>query len=491
MTAQPGGAAPVNARRLPPAVRYGLAVLLAVAAQVVRLPLHPPTLIPFITFAPFILLSAFLGGWGPGVLTTFLSVLESVYFGTAPVETLRMRNPHVWLGVGALSATGLVASALFERLRQARQAAASHLQARSAMAVELETRRRVLESVFEHSPVAIALLRGPDFRYEMVNPAHQALASGVPMVGRTVEEVWPEAAAVVLPLLRDVRDKGIVYHTDGTEMPLRRGAGLPPEERYFQFSYVPLPAGTLPAQGDPQGQMLVVAMEVTELWRAQKELRSTLHQLEAALAEKTVLVKEIHHRVKNNLAVIVSLLGMKAAAMEGSEAQDALEDSQNRVRSIAMIHEQLSGTDHMDRIDFAAYAGGLVQELGGISDVAGSRIALRVESEPVEMDIHRAVPCALILNELVTNALRHAYPDGAGGEIRVSLRRAAEGQLELAVADDGIGCAPAAAARHGKSLGLRIVQILTRQLEGTLEQPPCEKGTRFVLRFRSAAGADE
>ena len=488
MSPQPAGPASSPGKRLPAAVRYGLAVLLAAAAQAARLPLHPPTLIPFITFVPFILLSAFLAGWGPGVLATFLCMLESIYFGTAPVETLHMRNPHVWPGVGALAVTGLVASALFERLRQARLAAASHLQARSEMAAELEARRRVLESVFEHSPVAIALLRGSDFRYEMVNPAHQALASGVPMLGRSVSEVWPEVAATVLPLLREVRDKGTVYHTDGMELPLRRGAGLPPEERYFQFSYVPLAAGKVPAQEDPQGQVLVVAMEVTDVWRTQQELRRTLRELEQTLAEKTVLVQEIHHRVKNNLAVIVGLLGMKAAAMEGTEAQNALEDSQHRVRSIAMIHEQLSGTDHMDRIDFAEYAGELVRELGGIYDVAGRRIAVRVETGPIKMNIQRAVPCALILNELLTNSLRHAFPNGRAGEIRVSLREAAEaGKLELTVEDDGIGCAPTVAARPGKSLGLRIVGILTRQLEGSLEQPACEKGARFVLRFRAGS----
>jgi two-component sensor histidine kinase len=181
---------------------------------------------------------------------------------------------------------------------------------------------------------------------------------------------------------------------------------------------------------------------------------------------------------------------MKAGAMEGNEAQNALEDSQHRVRSIAMIHEQLSGTEHMDRINFAEYAGELVRELGGVYDVAGHRIALRVDAEPVEMGIHRAVPCALILNELVTNALRHAFRDRASGEVRVSLRQAAPEELELAVEDDGVGCAPVIGAGHGKSLGLRIVQILTRQLEGTLEQRECANGTRFVLRFGLGSGAE-
>ena len=349
------------------------------------------------------------------------------------------------------------------------------------MAQELEARRPMLESVIEHSPVSIALLRGRDFRFEMVNPAYQAFAPGEPMLGRTVAEVWPEAAATLLPILEQVRDQRNVYQAVALAVPRRRGPGLPPEERYFDLSCVPLPGA---GPGAEAGQVLVAVTEVTEQQRAAAELRKTLGELKSALAEKTVLLKEVHHRVKNNLAVIVSLLGMKAGAIEGAEAQRALEDSQQRVRSIASIHEHLSGTEHLDRIVFAEYAEQLVQELGGIYDIASRQIAIGVDAEPIEMGIHRAIPCALILNELVTNALKHAFPGGRGGEVRVSLRQSAPGELELNVEDNGVGCPRIAAARSGKSLGLRIVEILAKQLEGSLEQPECA-GTRFVLRFRA------
>ena len=227
--------------RLPLAANYSVAVLLAVVAQLTRLPLHSPTLIPYITYAPFILLAAFRGGLGPGLLATILCTVESLYYATEPVETFRVQDPQHWLGLGALALTGVVASLLFGRLKEARIAAVAGDQVRGALALELEARRRMLESVIEHSPVSIALLRGRDFRFETVNPAYQALAPGEPMAGRTVVEVWPEAAPVVVPLLEEVRDHRNVYHATALAVPLHRGPGLAPEERYFDFTYVPLP----------------------------------------------------------------------------------------------------------------------------------------------------------------------------------------------------------------------------------------------------------
>jgi len=452
-------------------------------AQLARLPLHPQTLIPYITYVPFILLSAFQGGWGPGLLTTILCTIESMYFATEPVGSFRVQDPRHWLGLAALAVTGVVASGMFGRLKEARRAAAAGERARSEMARELEARRRMLESVIEHSPVLIALLRGRDFRYEMVNPAYQALVPGEPMVGRTVAEVWPEAAPVVLPLLEEALDRQKVYRAEALAVLRRRGPGLPPEERSFDLSYIPLP-GAAAGSGADAGQVLVVAIEVTEHQRAAAALQRTLRELESALAEKTVLLKEVHHRVKNNLAVIVSLLGMKAGAIEGAEAQGALEDSQQRVRSIALIHEHLYGTEHLDRINFAEYAEQLVHEVRGVYGVAARRITIRVNAEPIQMGLHRAVPCALILNELVTNALKHAFPGERSGEVGISLRRSAPGELELTIEDDGVGCPRGPRPRDGKALGLRIVEILAKQLEGSLEQGE-SAGTRFVLRFRA------
>jgi two-component sensor histidine kinase len=233
-------------------------------------------------------------------------------------------------------------------------------------------------------------------------------------------------------------------------------------------------------QFEGRKRALVCAQDVTELKR-------TVRQLASALAEKTVLLKEVHHRVKNNLAVISGLLRMQADTQASVEAKAALAQSQMRVHAMALIHEHLFGNDHLDRVNFAEYARQLVSEMYAVFAGEPGRISLEVAADPIELGLDRAVPCALILNELLSNAFKHAFPGERKGEIRISFREQAPGELELAIQDDGIG-SPASRGDHKtKSLGLSIVRILTTQLDGTLDQETCA-GTRLVLRF-PAAGA--
>jgi two-component sensor histidine kinase len=237
-------------------------------------------------------------------------------------------------------------------------------------------------------------------------------------------------------------------------------------------------------QADGERLILVAASDVTRLKKSEAALSETVRALESALAQKTVLLKEIHHRVKNNLAVISSLLSMKADTVEVKEAKEALEESQRRVFSIALIHEQLYGSDHLDRINFFEYARQLVEQLQSAFVGSPEQIDVVLDVAPIEIGIHRAVPCALILNELVSNAFKHAFPGERRGEVLVSLRESAPGCLELAIEDNGVGSPPGLVERNTQSLGLRIVSILSRQLEGSLEhQSATGAGTRFVLRF--------
>jgi PAS domain S-box-containing protein len=231
---------------------------------------------------------------------------------------------------------------------------------------------------------------------------------------------------------------------------------------------------------------VTVMHDITRRRRTEDALQATLHELESALDEKTVLLKEVHHRVKNNLAVICSLLSMKAGATDIPDAREALIESQHRVRSIALIHEQLYGTDHLDRVDFAHYTQELVAELNVACGTAQRGISVQLDSEPIELEVNRAVPCALIVNELVTNSLKHAFPGERSGQVRITFRKSAPGWLELGIGDNGIGCPEGAGGSGAKSLGLRIVQILAKQLDGTIRQERGD-GTRFVLRFPEGA----
>jgi two-component sensor histidine kinase len=158
---------------------------------------------------------------------------------------------------------------------------------------------------------------------------------------------------------------------------------------------------------------------------------------------------------------------------------------------MALIHELLYGNEHLDRINFSEYARQLVNELYSSLSREAGRIAIELALDPIELSIERAVPCALILNELVTNAFKYAFPDGRNGRILVRFRESGPGSLELAIEDDGIGLPPGRlGARNDKSLGLRIVGILTKQLDGSLAQEECQ-GTRVVLRFpMEHCGAD-
>ena len=203
--------------------------------------------------------------------------------------------------------------------------------------------------------------------------------------------------------------------------------------------------------------------------------------ISAALAAKEVLLQEVHHRVKNNLQIISSLLNMHADGLP-DQARQALDESQRRVRSMALVHEQLYSRERPDELDFGEYATSLASEiLGAYSEDRGA-IRLRFELEPVTLNIDQAVPCALILNELVTNAVKYAFPDHRAGEILVALHECGENRVCLRVADDGIGFPPGFDRTDCQSLGLRIVDILTYQLNGTLAVGP-GPGAEFELSF--------
>ena len=233
---------------------------------------------------------------------------------------------------------------------------------------------------------------------------------------------------------------------------------------------------TSPMQLEQGRKVLVCAQDITDEKRTQGAL-------ESALAEKTTLLKEIHHRVKNNLAVVSSLLSMKADAVKNPTAKQALLKSQQRVYSMALIHEQLYGNERLDRISFAEYAAELVRRLHAAIASEPERIAIELALDPIELAIEQAVPCGLILNELLTNAFKYAFRGRERGRIMVSFRETGAGIHELVVEDDGVGIP---ADRRGESrensLGLRIVEVLTHQLDGVTAVEPCS-GTRMVLRF--------
>jgi PAS domain S-box-containing protein len=210
------------------------------------------------------------------------------------------------------------------------------------------------------------------------------------------------------------------------------------------------------------GVIYAVARDVT----AEREL---MEKLAASLKEREVLLQEVHHRVKNNLQVISSLINMQARQLGNAVALDALEECRARVEAIALIHDKLYQTNDYASVPFGEYARGLVHSVFQTHrPVAGTvELVLDIDGQVV-LPVGRAIPCGLILNELITNAIKHAFPGGKRGTIRVSLHRRGEA-LVLAVSDDGVGMPAAFDVRTSKSLGMHLVAMLVRQLKGQLE----------------------
>jgi len=218
-----------------------------------------------------------------------------------------------------------------------------------------------------------------------------------------------------------------------------------------------------------------------------RELREEHARLARSLAEKEVLIKELHHRVKNNLQVIASLLRLQAEATTDDTAAAVLRESQHRVEAIAMIHEQLYGSADLRQVQLAQQANLLMANLFNAFGVDPARISGHVmvcpqpDGRPLVLGVDQAIPTGLILNELISNALKHAFPNGRSGSIRIEAQ-SHESRVELAVIDDGVGVPEDLATRKNKSLGLQIVEILVRQFGGTWELKR-EAGTVFRLSF--------
>jgi two-component sensor histidine kinase len=189
----------------------------------------------------------------------------------------------------------------------------------------------------------------------------------------------------------------------------------------------------------------------------------------------------VHHRVKNNLQVIASLLRMQANACPDDASGLALRESQHRVEAMALIHEQLYQTEDLRNVDLAAHAELLVSSLFDSYGVDPSRITHSVSIEPVMLGVDRAITTGLVLNELISNALKHGFPNGRAGSITISGGRQ-EGNVVLTVSDDGVGVPDEAKLIHSKSIGLEIVRILSRQLKGKCELDRSQ-GTTFRFSF--------
>lgn len=236
-----------------------------------------------------------------------------------------------------------------------------------------------------------------------------------------------------------------------------------------------------------------VAERTFELEKANESLETEVRDrvaaeelLKVSLHEKEVLLKEIHHRVKNNLQVISSLLFLNSRNIKDKEALSMFQDSQNRVKSIALVHERLYRSKDLGRIDLKEYINLLTGDLATTFGINRELIELQINIQDVTIGIDYAVPCGLIINELISNSLKYAFPNGKSGYIKVEVIQDEEGSYILTVADNGIGLPEGIDIKKLNSLGLQLVNNLVRQLEGKFEFSG-QGGTTFKIIFKESS----
>jgi PAS domain S-box-containing protein len=221
---------------------------------------------------------------------------------------------------------------------------------------------------------------------------------------------------------------------------------------------------------------------VLELENHASELMQTDELIKASLEEKDLLMREIHHRVKNNLAVISSLLNLQSAQIKDKEARELFKETQNRVRSMSMIHERLYLSSDLRNVSFSDYIGSLAAQLFNSYGIAKEKVRFSMKVPEISLDVNTMIPCGLILNELISNVLKHAFPRGKEGEVLIEVLHRGE-EYTLSVKDNGAGVPADFDIQSSRTLGLQLVASLTKQLGGTIELIR-DEGTEFRVTFR-------
>jgi PAS domain S-box-containing protein len=328
-------------------------------------------------------------------------------------------------------------------------------------------------SIVENSSDQIFML-DKDYKFLSVNKTGADLFRKSPqeMIGKSIVEIFPENIAAQFS-----KNVNNVFHT-GKSMLDEEKILFQGHELYFSTSLNPVK--------DDRGRVIAVAGIVRDI----TESKLAEEQIRASLLEKEVLLKEIHHRVKNNLQIISGLLTLQAAQINDERLQKIIKESQSRIWTMALIHQTLYQSGNLADIDMADYIHSLVGNLLNSHAQVAMPPTISFDLLPLRLAIDKAIPLALIVNELVTNTMKHAFPDGRPGKICISLQKCrGKSQLvpiedmettpkegtarcapthELTVADDGVGLPAGFDPKNQKSLGLQLVTMLTRQLDGAL-----------------------
>ncbi|MDD1663080.1 MAG: PAS domain S-box protein [Methanomicrobiales archaeon] len=336
---------------------------------------------------------------------------------------------------------------------------------------ELTERERRLSAIFEaaHNVAFVTSdLRGKESRILDFSPG----AEGIFMywkrdiVGEKLALLYPpEELDLLAEIHRKMKKKQVEY---SGEITLVRKNG---EEFPALLNMYPLrdEAGKVKAA-------VSVCIDITILKRAEAQIR-------ASLLEKENLLREIHHRVKNNMQVVSALLVLQSKKTKDRQILEMFRDSEHRIKTMALIHEKLYQSRSFGTIDLAEYLTRLIQYLFRSYEERSAGVALQMEVRDIALDIDTALPCSLIINELVSNSLKYAFPEGRGGKICIRVRKEEGKGFEMEIRDDGIGLPPGLDLEKTETLGLRLVHgLAVNQLGGSIETGK-GKGTSFIIRF--------
>ena len=335
-----------------------------------------------------------------------------------------------------------------ERTAQLRREISDRQQAEIALRHSEQQLRLITDSL----PVCISY-QDQELRYRFVNKTYEAWfgCNGDKIYGRTVREFIGEAAysAVQQYIERVLAGETVFYER---ELPYRLGG-----RRYVSGTLVP----DFDAQSQVRGYYALIA-DITDRKLGEDRLRTSLQ-------EKEVLLAEIHHRVKNNLYVICSLLELQTDLVSDPQAKAALDDSCHRVTSMALVHENLYRTNDFSGIDFADYVQQLALDLLQTYESLANKVMLNFDADPVFLSIDQAIPCGLLLNELITNALKHGFPSRSSGQVYIRITSLADGWIELSVGNDGDRLPNNFDIKQNASMGLMLVMMFVEQLAGTID----------------------